>query len=324
LLGARYDRRAVSYQAIAAFALLLGSACGGPTQQVKSDNRSLQLKINELRAEGRRERARIHDLENQILLMQDKLETARLHGGGGRGAEPRLPVEVLEPEPAGNPDYRVVGVDEEGSEIVYTGDAMHEGSVSPSMDRYASEDEDWSPRPSRGSTGAGAPEPGEDDRIPVTGRGVPSIDEQLRVARGGAPSPVSIEAGDAESMYQRYQAALTAGRHAEAQAGFRAFLGKYPRHDYADNAQYWLGETYYAQKQYREAMAEFRKVVKVYPRGNKVPDALLKVGYCYAALGEAAKARDVLSQVTTIYPTSGPARLAAQKLAELSAGKENP
>jgi tol-pal system protein YbgF len=166
----------------------------------------------------------------------------------------------------------------------------------------------------------------------VTAGGVPSIDEQMRAARGGGrivsvpleatPGHPEREPKDAESLYRRHHAALTAGRHADAIAGFRDFLARYPRHDYADNAQYWLGEAFYAQKQYRQAMTEFRKVVKDHPRGNKVPDALLKVGYCYAGLGELDKARDVLGQVTSIYPTSEPARLAAQKLDEL-AGKES-
>ncbi|HTM22598.1 MAG TPA: tol-pal system protein YbgF [Kofleriaceae bacterium] len=313
----------MSHRAHAALALVLATACGGPAQQIKGENHSLQLKINQLHAEGRRDRARIHDLENQILLMQDKLETAQLARGGAGAPVPRLPVEVLEPEPAANPDFRVVGVDPDGNEIVYTGDAMHEGSVSPSMDRYA-DDDDGGGGVSNQPVGPERRDleevPESKDRIAVTGS-VPSIDEQLRSARAGRPSaparPVAIETTDAESLYHQYQAALAAGRHAEAIAGFRDFLVRYPRHDYADNAQYWLGEAYYAQRQYREAMTEFRKVVKNYPRGNKVPDALLKVGYCYAALGELDKARDVLGQVTTIYPTSAPAHLAAQKLAEL-------
>ncbi len=300
-------------------ALLLASGCGGQQRGKPADGRQLQLTINQLRAEARRERARVHDLENQLLLLQDRLETAQLAGRGG-AAEPRLPVEVLEPAPAdaaGDPDHLVVGVDDEGTQIVYEGDAARPTSVSPPM-TYA---DDELP-PDRGAprrpyvdepviVGAAG------DRIPVTGS-VPSIDAQLRAARTGR-RPVAIESTDAEALYHRHQAALAAGRHAEAIAGFRDFVARYPTHDFADNARYWLGEAFYDQKDYRQAMSEFRKVVKDYPRGNKVPDALLKVGYCYAALGETAKARDVLGQVVAIYPTSGPARLAAHKLDELSA-----
>jgi tol-pal system protein YbgF len=94
----------------------------------------------------------------------------------------------------------------------------------------------------------------------------------------------------------------------------RTFLKTYPRNDYADNAQYWLGEAYYAQKDYQHALVEFRATIETYPRGNKVPDALLKVGYCYQALGQTEKARAVLEQVVNLYPKTEPAALAAKRL----------
>jgi tol-pal system protein YbgF len=104
------------------------------------------------------------------------------------------------------------------------------------------------------------------------------------------------------------------GEHDKSVAALRAFLSKYPRHDYADNAQYWLGEAFYAHKDYKEALVEFRNVIETYPRGNKVPDALLKVGYCYQALGQSDKARAVLEQVVNLYPKTEPAALAAKRL----------
>jgi tol-pal system protein YbgF len=92
------------------------------------------------------------------------------------------------------------------------------------------------------------------------------------------------------------------------------FLSSYPRHDFADNAQYWLGEAHYAQQDYARALLEFRNVIETYPRGNKVPDALLKVGYCYQALGQSEKARAVLEQVVNLYPKTPPAVIAAKRL----------
>jgi tol-pal system protein YbgF len=116
---------------------------------------------------------------------------------------------------------------------------------------------------------------------------------------------------------EEYRAAVElvkAGKTTDAVTALRAFLKNYPRHEYADNAQYWLGEAFYAQKDYPRALSEFRRVVEVYPRGNKVPDALLKVGYCYQAMGQGDKARAVLEQVVNIYPRSEPATLAAKRL----------
>ena len=98
-------------------------------------------------------------------------------------------------------------------------------------------------------------------------------------------------------------------------AGFRRFLARYPRHDYADNAQYWIGECYYDLKQYHAATREFRRVVERYPRGNKVPDAMLKLGFSQLAAGERREGRQVLESLRKTYPKHEAARLAALRLA---------
>jgi tol-pal system protein YbgF len=292
---------------------LLVPGCGGPKAALQADNQRLQTQVNELRAQARDQRRTIRDLENQLFLMKDRAETAEV-AVGRTGDEPALPVEVLEPvpEPAGgDPDYQVVGVDEDGNEIVYVGEAARDRSVAPRLERYTNEPaRDLPPAP------AGPPITDSGDRITVTSK-VPTIHNQLRRARTGR-----TDRSGARALYQRHYGALRNGDHAAAIAGFRGFLEAYPEHDYADNAQYWLGEAFYDQRKYKEAMREFRRVVKRYPRGNKVPDALLKIGYCYASLGETAKARDVLAQVARIYPASGAAKLAQRKLGELGGAKE--
>jgi tol-pal system protein YbgF len=137
--------------------------------------------------------------------------------------------------------------------------------------------------------------------------------------RLSAPEPVEWhgEGGAAVESLSAYRQALEtlrAGNPRGALEGFRRFLDGNPRHDYADNAQYWLGESFYARKDYQQALTEFRATIETYPRGNKVPDALLKVGYCYQALGQSDKARAVLEQVVNLYPKSEPAVLASKKL----------
>src|SRR5690606_19413745 len=100
-------------------------------------------------------------------------------------------------------------------------------------------------------------------------------------APAGALRPADALAGDPKAAYRQALDALRAGKHTEAIDGFRALVAAHPRHDLADNAQYWLGEAFYDQRRYRDALIEFRKVVDNHSRGNKVPDALLKIGYCH-------------------------------------------
>ena len=71
----------------------------------------------------------------------------------------------------------------------------------------------------------------------------------------------------------------------------------FPHHDYADNAQYWLGECFYDQQRYDQAAPEFRAVLTRWPTGNKAPDAMLKLGFSLIALGEVDKGGKVLRDV---------------------------
>ena len=153
--------------------------------------------------------------------------------------------------------------------------------------------------------------PATADRIEVT--------HHLPIAARAAHAHVRAidPAPAADAPAADYRAAVElvrAAKYADAIAALRTFVQRYPRHDYADNAQYWIGEAFYAQKDFSHALAEFRATIETYPRGNKVPDALLKVGYCYAALGQLEKARAVLEQVVNLYPKSEPAALAQKKL----------
>jgi tol-pal system protein YbgF len=213
---------------------------------------------------------------------------------------------------------RIVGVSDDGTEIVYEGEAVTgRPPAAPVADAPPARRAVAAPaaRPAASSLAPPLAEvPVVADRLEVTHR-VPPISARAAV-RGKTRDhePPSERGGTAGGDYRAAVELVKAGSYADALAALRAFVQHYPRHDYADNAQYWIGEVFYAQKDYARALAEFRRVVEVYPRGNKVPDALLKVGYCYQAMGQGEKAHAVLEQVVNLYPRSEPAALAAKRL----------
>src|SRR2546428_3840148 len=86
--------------------------------------------------------------------------------------------------------------------------------------------------------------------------------------------------GAALSLYRDAYAKLMAGQYAAAADGFREFVRRFPRHDYADNAQYWLGESFYARQDYASAAPEVQAGVGRWPAGHKAPDAPLQPGHC--------------------------------------------
>jgi len=130
---------------------------------------------------------------------------------------------------------------------------------------------------------------------------------------GSGTAPVEDEA----SRKQAYEAAfsrLRDGQYADAATGFRDFLDEYPDGPLADNAQYWLGESYYVTGNYDIALNAFQSVLSRFPDSAKVPDALLKLGFCYYELEQWDQARDTLEQVTSRYPDSAVSRLAESRL----------
>jgi tol-pal system protein YbgF len=103
-------------------------------------------------------------------------------------------------------------------------------------------------------------------------------------------------------------------RYADAAEDFQSFLKQYPNSEYADNAVYWLGESYYVTRNYDIALTSFERLMKNYPDSPKVPDALLKIGYTHYELKQWDKARAALLQVQQDYPDTTLARLAESRL----------
>jgi tol-pal system protein YbgF len=121
---------------------------------------------------------------------------------------------------------------------------------------------------------------------------------------------------DPKSLYDTAYLDVTRGNYDLAVAGFQEFLKNYPTSSLADNAQYWIGEAYYAREKYAEALAGFQKVVSDYPNQDKVPAAIYKSGLCHQKLGDKAKAAEAWKQLVSKYPRSSEASLARERLKE--------
>jgi tol-pal system protein YbgF len=116
--------------------------------------------------------------------------------------------------------------------------------------------------------------------------------------------------------YQQQYALLRAGNLDGAINGFNQFIQRYPSSPLAGNAQYWLGECYYAQRNFSQAILEFERVYNQYPSSEKVPAALLKIGYSNLELEKPATARSIFRQIVRSYPKSPEAAKAYARLTE--------
>ena len=93
--------------------------------------------------------------------------------------------------------------------------------------------------------------------------------------------------------------------------------------DLADNAQYWIGEIYYARKKYDSAASEFNQLVASYPKSEKAPTAYYKIGRCFEERGKGSQAREYYQKVVDQYPSTPAAELASDKIAEVSGSAAN-
>lgn len=93
-----------------------------------------------------------------------------------------------------------------------------------------------------------------------------------------------------------------------------ALMKDYPNSKHVDNAQFWIGETYYREKWYQKAILEYQKVIENYPKGIKVPAAYLKQGLAFFELKEADNAKLILNQLIKKFPDSAETTAAKKKL----------
>lgn len=153
-----------------------------------------------------------------------------------------------------------------------------------------------------------------------------SPDEKDASARpGGAPRTQKIDKPVAKAkpevkipadqkLYDINMALYRKGKYEESIVGFKKFLKTYPKSKLADNAAFWIGESYMASKQYEQAILAFQKVIKQYPRGNKVPNALLRQALAFYELNDKTSAKLLLRKLIKQYPKTNEAKIAKNKL----------
>ena len=153
------------------------------------------------------------------------------------------------------------------------------------------------PQPSTPVTGVTGPQTGGTTTLPP---------QATPVGPAGGLSP--------QRMFDTAQADYAAGQWPLAISGFEQFIRSFPTNDKADDAQFYIGESYQLDGKFKEAVGAYEKVIADYPTGDRVPQALYKRGVALSLLGENERARESFQQVIRNYPQSEVAVLAKQVL----------
>ena len=131
-----------------------------------------------------------------------------------------------------------------------------------------------------------------------------------------AAAPAAANLTDLE-MYDLARKAFDGGKLEAARQGFEDLIRQHPQSKNADNAQFWIGETYYREKWFEKAILEYQKVIEKYPQGNKVPASRLKQGLAFSNLGDNTNARLILQELIKKHPKSNEAKIAWKKLKKI-------
>ena len=144
-----------------------------------------------------------------------------------------------------------------------------------------------------------------------------SDDKGTKPPGNGLASKEPGKKQDKETLYAAAYQTFKDGNYDKSRNEFKSFLAAYPETEYAGNAQYWIGECYYFEKDYEQAILEYEKVSKNYPKGNKVSSALLKQGLSFLKLNDKTSAKLILQHVIKDFPNTTQARIARVKLQEI-------
>jgi tol-pal system protein YbgF len=139
-------------------------------------------------------------------------------------------------------------------------------------------------------------------------------------------TPSSVPAPPREAKQQPLQTAQIADqyrqalmlfaqrRHADARAAFQQVFDADPSGQLADNALFWIGETYFAASDFKNAMRYYARVTNEYADQNKAPDAMFKTGMAFEKIGDLGMARRTFEECIRKYPYSTSAASATAEL----------
>ncbi len=146
------------------------------------------------------------------------------------------------------------------------------------------------------------------------------IDTRLRrleQAKEAATDKPAAEAAPPPAEVKAYEAALNQfklGNYPLAVSAFQGFLVTYPSSKLAPSAQYWIGNAFFAQRDYKQAILAQQRVLSAWPEDAKAPDAMLNIASAQDAMGDRRGAQKTLEALIAKYPASPAATSAKQRM----------
>lgn len=133
-------------------------------------------------------------------------------------------------------------------------------------------------------------------------------------APAAAPSTPQMSA---DTLFQNALRDFQAANYNLAGPEFNEYIRLHGSTDQAADAQYYLGEIFFQQKQYTEALGAYDQVLERYQEGRMTASAQYKKGMSLLQLGKRTEAMREFRDVTRKYPNSPAAIQAAAELRKM-------
>ncbi len=129
--------------------------------------------------------------------------------------------------------------------------------------------------------------------------------------------PAATTGASSKAKYDDALKIYKGKKYKEAREKFEAFVKEFPKDQLAENAYFWISETYYSEKDFEGAIVAYEALLKKYPKGQKTPTALFKQALSFIEIGDKKSGKVILEQLIEKYPKSQEADKAKSKLQEL-------
>jgi tol-pal system protein YbgF len=147
------------------------------------------------------------------------------------------------------------------------------------------------------------------------------LDARLRKLE---PTAITVDghnaevARDEQMAYDTAMAQFRANDFRSAINALGAFVARYPQSVYTAAAQFWLGSSYYAVKDFPNAILAQQTLIEHFPDSPRVPEALLNIAASQMDSNDRKGAKATLARIVKDYPDSEAAKLAKDRLASLT------
>ncbi|MBA4143326.1 MAG: tol-pal system protein YbgF [Nitrosospira sp.] len=174
---------------------------------------------------------------------------------------------------------------------------------------------------SPGSESPGSESPGPESLRPEESDAKPGAGASSAMIAPAAvistPAPADTAENAGRQAYEIAYDLFRAAKYEEAISRFNEFLETYPESGFAPSAQYWIGNSYYALRDFPNAISAQEKLITAYPDSAKVSDAMLNIASSQQEANQKTAARKTLESVISTYPRSEAAEKAKRRLANL-------